>query len=274
LTEKIAEELERCLSIVDVPTPILDPQDMSSLREVGRDRVVARHLPVVRVVASSGSLDLETGRDHGSIDVDGDSAKVAPFDRTSDELRVEVLEGSNGLLPELLQPAAQSAISGKNAQTAEATHNRISLEEANVLETTPSNDEESDEEQHHRDERKVPAKANGTEVAAKGFPESALAEVLANDLEAGVGGETRDTAFELKRTVDSEAEIALSSSHRKWPFVCGLDCLVTSKNHGERPFCNPQIHFIPLLFDGSRLTHTYEAHLRQGKESPIRRATP
>src|SRR4029077_8456159 len=73
LREQVPEESQRRLAIVDVARSILHPQDLPALRLVGGDRVVARHLAAMRVETPLRPLDLQPGRDHGAVDVDGET---------------------------------------------------------------------------------------------------------------------------------------------------------------------------------------------------------
>jgi hypothetical protein len=55
---------------MDVARPILDAQDMRRFRQVRHNRVVARHLPVMRIGPPARPLDLQAGRDDRAIDID------------------------------------------------------------------------------------------------------------------------------------------------------------------------------------------------------------
>ena len=69
--EEFPEESDRGLAVLDVPRSVLHSEDVTGLAQVRRDRVVARNLAVMRVVAAEGSLDLHAGREHGTVDING-----------------------------------------------------------------------------------------------------------------------------------------------------------------------------------------------------------
>jgi hypothetical protein len=76
IADDLADHTCGAVRIVDVAGAILDPQDLSRLGEVSQQRVVARVLRVVRIVAAPRPGDLESSAQDRAIEIDGGPAKA------------------------------------------------------------------------------------------------------------------------------------------------------------------------------------------------------
>ena len=85
LRPQLPQKRQPRLPIVDVPRPILDSQDVRGLGQVRHDRVVAGHLPLVRVEAAKRPLDLQPRRDDHPIDIDRPRAQPESRHQLADD---------------------------------------------------------------------------------------------------------------------------------------------------------------------------------------------
>ncbi len=273
LSPQLAQESERSLPIMHVTGAVLHPQHMSGLGQMRHDRVVARHLAVVGVVAAPGTLDLKTGRDDHPIHIHRHRTQLKRGQQLSDDRRVERLQPLHGLHRELPEPAAHGACGGQHSQAAEPWHQGIVGHVADVLQASPAHYEQPDEQPEHRSNAKVPAEAASLEAPTDHSVEVHPAQISLQQLKPGVGGQLHFAEFHSKISVDTGMQFGVSSSHFRWPFVCGRKFgwhLLSTTTKGHFQSATP---FSAEKIVGSRLTSALPRQRRRLGESTVRRIT-
>ena len=222
LRPQIPQERQARLPVVDVARPILHPQHVGGLRQVRHDRVVARHLPVMRIEAAEGAFDLQARRHHHAVDIDRPRAHPQRGEHARDDRRVDRLQVRDRRHREPLQPPTHRARRGHDLHLAEPAEQRIVLDEGEVAQpparrrpaarsavapspTAPKSPQPG-----------VPAHAART-VALN----PVAAQVPPEQLQPGVRRERDVREFQREIPIDSCPQIGSASSHVRWPFVDG-----------------------------------------------------
>jgi hypothetical protein len=122
LIDQLAHEGLGALAVMDVAGTVFEPQD---LREVRKQRVVARVLGVKGIEATYGPRDLAAGADHGAVDVDRQSAQIELLNLLIEQLTVDPHQCDQRGLSELLEPVDDRAIAGNAGETTEPREQRI-----------------------------------------------------------------------------------------------------------------------------------------------------
>ncbi len=225
---------------MDVARAILHAEYVGRLGQVRHDRVVARHLPVMRIEAAEGALDLQARRDHDPVHVDRPRPHAERGEHPGDHRRVDLLQAADRRHRKALQPPAHGARRRHDLHRAEALEQWVILQIREVAQPPAAHDQQADQHPHHRHHAKVapPGRAR-TRRADRGI-EAGRAQVLAQQLEPGIGGEGHVGKLELEIAIDSHAQIGSASSHVRWPFVVAIeDWVVPLFNHNGRPFSIP-----------------------------------
>src|SRR5437899_2288672 len=213
LREEVAEEAPRALAVVDVARPILDPQDLAALRLVRRDRVVARHLAPVRIEATLRPRDLQPRRDDRAIDVDREPPLPGVPDGAGGDARVHPLQRWQMAHAKCAEPAADRAGRRELAQSAEAPHDRIAVEVAQVADPASAAQQERQHNEHEPDHAIVRRGQRRHQLVPQ-QPEPAIApEPPPHQLQAGVRGEAGYG--------DVRAMLAVARSPGRWRAVGG-----------------------------------------------------
>ena len=125
LIDQLAHEGLGALAVMDVAGTVFEPQDLPGLREVRKQRVVARVLGVMGIEATHGPRDLAAGADHGAVDVDRQSAQIELLNLLIEQLTVDPHQCAQRGLSELLEPVDDRAIAGNAGETTEPREQRI-----------------------------------------------------------------------------------------------------------------------------------------------------
>jgi hypothetical protein len=248
LSEEVTEEGEGGLAIVDVAGAILDPEELGGLGEESGDGVVAGDLAAVGVVATEGALDLEAGGDHGAVHIHGESLKLQGLQGLDQDVRVEGLQGGTNGGGATRQPATEGAFPGKYTQPAEAQDQRVSLQITDMTKATGSDHEHGQEQANDPDRREVPGGITRVKVPPEEPRKTKLMKELAEQLEAGVGGQTIAREADGQVGLDGSGQIAFSMSHR-W-------CLSVREEVGD-----------------ASSSYTTDRPIRQGERRPPSRRT-
>jgi hypothetical protein len=145
--DQLAHEGDGLLRVVHIAGPVLDPQDVTSLRDVGEQRVVAQVFPVMGIEAAEGPLHLRPGADHGAVDVDRQPRQAARGERFDDDIVIQCHERRERALRELLQPVAHRPRGRDARQAAKARDQRIARKITEVLQAPRADVEEGEHEQ-------------------------------------------------------------------------------------------------------------------------------
>ena len=96
LVPHLPQKRQARLSVMHVPRPVLHAQDVRGLGDMRQDRVVARHLAVMRIEAAKRALHLQPCRDHHAIHVDGDRPQPERGQHARDDAGIGILQPANG----------------------------------------------------------------------------------------------------------------------------------------------------------------------------------
>jgi hypothetical protein len=237
LRPQVAQKGQPRFPVVDVARAILHAEHVGRLGQVRHDRVVARHLPVMRVEAAEGAFDLQARRHDDPVHIDRPRAHAQRGEDARDHRRVDLLQAGDGRHREALQPPTHGAGRRQNLDLAEALEHRIVLEIRQMPQSPTADDQQPGHQPHHRHGAEVaPAGRPGTR-RANGRIEARRAQILPEQLEPGIRGERDVREFQLQIPIDSRPQIGSASSHVRWPF--GVDTeewVAPSFNHNGRPF--------------------------------------
>ena len=149
------------------------------------------------------------------------------------------LQARDGRHRKPLQPPTDRPRRRHDLHLAEAFEQRVILDEGEVPQPSAADDQQSNQQAHHR---------HGPEVAPRGRPGTGVADhtieprgpqVAPEQLEPRIRGQRHVREFQLQIPIDSGAQISSASSHVRWPFVDGLKGLVgTSLQPQRKAFFN------------------------------------
>ena len=88
--DHLAQERGGLLGIMHIAGPILHPQDVARLGDMGEERIVAGILPVMGIEAAEGPAHGRPRAHHGAIDVDRQARQRQASDGLDDEIVVEL----------------------------------------------------------------------------------------------------------------------------------------------------------------------------------------
>ena len=228
---------------MDVARPILDPQDVGRLGQVRHDRVVAGHLPLVRVVAPRRPFDLQPRRHDDAVHIDRPGAQPQRGQQLAHDGRVEGLEAGDRPHREVPQPPTQRPRGGHDAHVAEPLEDRVVGDGGQMPQAPAANDHQPDEHPHHHHHPEVaPARQVGKRLAHQ-LIEATGAQVALQEFQPGVRREANVIELQRQIPIDTGMQIGFSSSHGQWPFMCGRRRWVAPPfNHTGRPFSIPKRH--------------------------------
>ena len=192
------------LGVMHVAGAVLQAEDVPGLGHVGEQRVVARVLPMMGVEAAEGPAHRGPGPDDRPIDVDRQTRQIQAGQRLGHEVAVEGDERGEGLLSELAQPIGHGAAGGQPGQAAEARHEGIAAEIAQVLQA-PGPDVEQ-REQHQGDPGTAVVAAEPGERLAQPRPQIDLAQIAPEQLQAAVRGEGLGDELDREITLDHPSQ--------------------------------------------------------------------
>jgi hypothetical protein len=180
---------------------------MRRLGQVRHDRVITRHLPVMRIKAPEGSLDLEARRDHDAVHVNRPRAHTQRGEHARDHGRIDRLQGRDRRHRESLQPPTDGARRRQDLHFAEAAKQRIVLHEGEMPQPPAPDDQQPDHQADHRDGAEVaPARRPGP-CGTDRRVEARRAQVLPEQLQTGIGRQRHVREFQLEIPIDSRAQI-------------------------------------------------------------------
>src|SRR6266568_411299 len=170
-----AEERRRLLGVVDIPGPVLEPQDVAGLRHVSQERVVTGILAVVGIEAAKGPADRGAGADDGAVDVEREPGQAQPREGVEHDLLVEPDERPERLVSEPAQPIGDRARRREPGEPTEAANERIADEILQMLHA-PGPDVEQGEQQQ----------AEAARIAAEQLEAAVRRELLGNELDGQI----------------------------------------------------------------------------------------
>ena len=209
----------RCSAVVAVW--VLHPQHLPALRLVSRDRVVARDLAVMGIVAAVRPLDLLARGHQGSIDVDRQAAQAGVADRPRHDECVHPLQPRQMPGTERGEPPADGPRRREPAQPAQPEHEGIAGQVAQVAPPAPPTDHERQQHEDHRRHAEVAPRQPAAELAPQQRHHTEQVEVPARELESPVRRELPLREAQRQIPVDPPPQIRFSPPHWEWPFAVG-----------------------------------------------------
>jgi hypothetical protein len=177
------------VAIVDVPGAVLHAQNLSRLREMSDQRIVARILRVMGIVSALCPGDLQPRAKHRAIKIDGRTAQTESRDLIEDEIEVDRSECGHRASCEALHPVDDSSWRGDPRQTAEAAEHWITRHILQVLEPPRTHEEQADHNHHEARRAVVATERRRRERSAQPRGEFDTAQESADHLQARVRGE-------------------------------------------------------------------------------------
>jgi hypothetical protein len=144
------------VAIVDVTRAVFHPQELSGLRQVSEQRIVARILRVMGVIPSSRPGDLQSRAQDRAVEVDRCATQSERGNLIEHQTEVEPGERAYRASREALEPVHHASSRGDASELAEAREERIASDVLKVLEPTTADEKQSDH-QHHQPLRSVVA---------------------------------------------------------------------------------------------------------------------
>ena len=173
------------------------------------------------VVAPVRPLDLQSGADHRTVDVEGESATAGPPQGGANQFFVELREPFDVLAAEPLHPGARRSWRRQPRKAAEASQHRVALLVAQVQDAPAADQDQAQQSQNHRHCAEVGGGESRTHGAAEHGHKTGSLQVLPNQLQSGMRGDFLSSDSVLHVAVDTALQICSSRSHWEWPFVEG-----------------------------------------------------
>jgi hypothetical protein len=219
LGKDIFEESKATLSIMDITRSVPYAQDMAGFTDMGRDRIIAGDLSLMRIISPLGSPYLETCRKDRSIYVKSKRAERKPFEHPGYNLRIEILETLESRDRETLQPSTHRTGTRKPSQSTESFKYGIAYQMQNMVKPFCPDKGQTQEQSQHTCNAKISCQSRmphtGTDQAIQVYG----TEIPDQELQPSVGCEVCFRELDTKISVDSAANFCFPSSHCLWPFV-------------------------------------------------------
>ena len=210
---------------------------MRRLGDVREDRVVARHLPVMRVEPAKGAFDLQPGRDHHAIDIDRDRAESERRHHARNHAGVQILQAANGRHRELLQPAADRAGGRQPAEPREPAEQRVVRHIRHMAQPAPADDQQTDQQPDHRDHPVVAPWGRAPEDLTDQRVKAGAPQIPREQFQPGIRRQRDVVELERQIAIDTGLQIEFSLSHAQRRFVVDSGRLVALPfNHNGGPF--------------------------------------
>ena len=227
------------LAVVYIPRSIVQPQEMTAFGQKSRDRIVARHLAVMRVVASGRPADLGAGAQHRAVDVDGQRTGVQTGSHDpSHLLRIELPQRLHRRCAETLEFATHAAVTGKMLEATKPLEQAIALDKLQMMQAPPTHDQQPQDHPAQGHHAEVASVDHGTQMPAHPGIEPDASQIADQNLQTRIRGHAFVAELDGDIAVDTALKIGFLSSHSRWPFV-GLTgkAWILSNKRNERPFC-------------------------------------
>lgn len=236
LRKDLAQESKAGLAVMNVTGAVSYPKDMARLSEVGHDRIVAGNPAIMRIISSQGSGNVFPGREHGTIDIQCQSAKRQFTDHSGYDFRIQILKPQVGFPGKTLQPSTQCPRTRKTNQSTESFENRIPIQIQNMAKPLGPYDEEAQEDSDHTGYSEIADQAGTVHIGSYQPIELDDSKIPDQQLQSSVGCEVSFGEFDPEISVDSLVNICFPSSHSLWPFVLVMVFVVNSIKPQRKAF--------------------------------------
>jgi hypothetical protein len=211
--DQLAEECRGLLGVVHVARPILDPQDVARLRDVGEQRVVAAVLAMMWIEAAEGPRDGGAGAHDGAVDIEREPRHVQPGQGVEHDLLVEPHQRPQRLLREAPEPVAHRARRRHPGQPREAAHERVAHQILQMLQPTGADVRQGQEQQGQSRAAVVAAERRACGLQPARQPDSA--HVPAQQFKAAVRRELLRDEHDRQIPLDHLSQRAYAQAHQR-----------------------------------------------------------
>ena len=230
-----------------VARPILDPQDVAGLRDVGEQRVVAAVLPVVRVEAAERPRHGGAGAHHGAVDVKRKARNVEPGQGVEHQLLVESDQRPQRVLREAPQPVAHGARRRHARQAREAAHERVAHQILQMLQPPGADVRKRQQQQGQARPTVVTAERRARGLQAPG--EIDPAQVAAQQFQTAVRRQLLRDERDRQIPLDHLSQGAYAQAHQRGLRESKSDVgTSTPLIRGEAPLMHFRSQSIRVLF--------------------------
>src|SRR5712692_3594706 len=145
---RLAQEVQGTLAVVDVAGAVTQAQDLPRLRQMRQQRVVALDLAVVGVEPPAGPGHLAARVDERAIHVNGQTRQLQPLDLFIEQLPRDGHQRGQRPLRETLEPVGHRTARRNPSQTAQPPKKRIASDVPQVLQPPGSHRQKPHDQQH------------------------------------------------------------------------------------------------------------------------------
>jgi hypothetical protein len=189
---------------------------------MSQDGVIAGDLAVMGIESSCRPLDFHSRGKNTSVEVEGQEPQAQVLDALQNQLKVEAGQAGHGFPRELFQPPAQSPFIRKMFEARESTHQRIPIQEPHVTKPSTASQKKRQEHADHGREGIVSSQLDSPEGFSELGVEEHVPKETAEDLKAGVGGQSFISELNSKISIDATRQTAFSLSHWEWVLLFRL----------------------------------------------------
>ena len=220
--DELAQKGHGLLGVVDIARAVLQPEDMAGLGHMGDQRVVARVLPMMGVEPPERPADRGPRADDRPVHINGQAGQVKAGQRLGHEVAVEGDERGEGLLGELAQPVRHGATGRQARQAAEAGHQRIAAEVAEVLQ--PSGADIEQRQQHQGNPVTAVVAAQSRECLAQPRAQVDPVQIPPEQLQPAVRRERLRHELDREIPLDHPPQGRYLQAHQRG-LQCGRECI-------------------------------------------------
>ena len=155
------------LAVVYIPRPIVQPQEMTAFGQKSRDRIVAGHLAMMRIVAPGRTADLGAGAQHRAVDVDGQRTGVQTGAHDPGHLlRIELPQRLHCRCAETPEPPTHAASAGKMLETTKTLEQAITPDKLQMMQAPAAHDQQPQDHPAQGHHAEVASVDHGTQMPA------------------------------------------------------------------------------------------------------------
>ena len=169
-----------------VPRPVAQAQDLSGLRQVRQQRIVAGVLAMMRIEATLRPRHRIARLDHCAVDVDGQAAQPQSLDLLADQITVEGTQRLDTRTRELLEPVDHRARVGNTCQPTQPPDQRIAGDVFQMFEAPPADDQQRQHQQRQSRTAIIAAERVRVQCFAHAPRQLQLVHIAAHKLQPGI----------------------------------------------------------------------------------------
>src|SRR5258708_22428562 len=246
LSHQLTHHFLGTAAVMDVAGSILYAQDLSRLRQVSEQRVVARVLRMMRVEATHRPAHLRPRTEPCAIEINRQTAQPQPFDLVEHQFSHHGAEGAHPGHREALEPVHHRAFCRQAPQPAASCEQRVAREIAKVFGATSSHQYQPNHNQHQPKRSIVAAYFEGRQDSTHAATQIDAPTIPPHQLQSCVRGQSLGAEDYRKIAFDDVAKRRYRKPHSGGlPFGRDL-CGHTVSPPYRRPLFFPMIISSPF----------------------------